>query len=293
MIGVLVGLSVMLMVVGLYMILTHRRRVLDAVILSNYSSRVFLPFDEARGIFDALAEKLDGMAGIFLRNEKQREKLENMLDQAGERITAERLISRQLAGGMAGVVLGGIGLLAGKIGVITMLFFGLYGLMYPRMILNRKWRQRRKQMEDDLLPFVDMLALMIETGASMFSGMEKSAKAVGGPLGAEIESMLKMSQQQGFTEALHRMAQRLKHPVMDGFATILAQAFRYGAGMDVVHSLRQYSFALRTQKRNDIDRQVQKMGVKIMFPIFFFILIPMMAVLFSPVLASFGRSGLL
>lgn len=293
MVGIFSGLSVFLIVIGIYILMTRRQRVLDAVILSDVSSRVFIPVEGAKSLFQALAEKLEGVAVLFIRNEKQREKLDKLLDQAGEKISAEQLASYQLAGGIAGLVLGSIGFLAGSIGVLTTLLFILYGLMYPRMKLHRKWRQRRKRIGDDLLPFVDLLALMMETGASLYNGLEKSAKAVGGPLGLEMEAMLRQGRQQGFTEALHKMGQRLSHPMLDGFVTIVSQANRYGSGMDVVHSLRQYSFSLRTYKRHETDREIQKMGVKILFPIFFFILIPMMAILFAPILSSFGESGLL
>ena len=203
------------------------------------------------------------------------------------------LIASQLAGGILGLVLGSIGFLAGSLGLISTLLFTLYGWAYPRMLIHRKWRIRRKLIGDDLLPFVDLLALMMETGASLYNGLEKTAKAVGGPLGKEIEGMLKQGQRQGFTEALHKMGQRVNHPMLDGFITIVSQANRYGSGMDVVHSLRQFSFSLRTHKRHEIDKEIQKMGIKILFPIFFFILMPMMAILFAPVLASFGQSGLL
>lgn len=95
------------------------------------------------------------------------------------------------------------------------------------------------------------------------------------------------------TESLHQMSEKMNHPDLTGLVTILHQANKYGAGMDVVYSLRQFSFAVRTNKRNQIDQKVQKMSTKILFPMFFFILMPMMAILFAPVMVSFGKSGLL
>ncbi|GGK34934.1 hypothetical protein GCM10010965_29850 [Caldalkalibacillus thermarum] len=291
--GLLTGLSVFLIVTGIYMIVSHRRYVLDAVILADTSSRAFVPVEEAKTLFDNLARKLEVVAQALVRNDKQKEKLNRLLDQAGERITAEQLVSRQLAGGLIGLLFGGTALIAGSVGVIIAVLFSFYGFMYPKMIIHRKWRTRRRQIGEDLLPFTDVLALMLETGSSLYGGMEKAAKAVGGPLGEDMEAMLKQGQREGFTEALHKMGTRINHPMLDGLITIISQANRYGAGMDVVHALRQFSFALRTHRRHEIDREIQKMGIKILFPIFFFILVPMMAILFAPVLASFGQSGLL
>lgn len=293
MIGVLFAIGILLLTGGLYQLVTYRERQLDAIILHEemYRDRSYMPLRQTNRLFQQLATRLQGFSQLFL-NERKKTAMDKRLDQAGLRKTPEAFVSEQLAGGFIGLIFGSIGFLAGDLGLLSMLFFGVFGFMRPLMALTRKWRERRKEMSDCLISFVDVFALMLETGASIYSGMEKAARAIGGVLGDEMETMLKQSKGRGLSDALHQMAVRVSQQDIDGFVTILNQASKYGAGMDVVHSLHQFSFAVRMNKRNDIDKQVQKMGTKILFPMFLFILMPMLAILFAPVMASFGSSGL-
>lgn len=290
--GLFLGISVFLVFGGLYQLATYRQRKLDTVILNDGSSRSFIPKKESRSLFDAFAGSLKGFSSVFM-NESRKEKLEKKLDQAGMSETPEDIVAAQIAGGIIGIIIGCIGFFAGGIGVLTVLFFGFMGVMRPQMTLTKKWNQRRKDIDDGILSFVDVFSLMLDTGASIYSGMEKAANVVGGALGEEILVMLRRSRSRGMTEALHQMSERMNHPDLNGLVTILHQANKYGGGMDVVYSLRQFSFALRTSKRNQIDQKVQKVGTKILIPMFFFILMPMMAILFAPVMMSFGKSGML
>lgn len=291
MIGLFSGIAVFILFAGLYQVLTFRQRKLDTVILHDDSYRSY-SLEQASGLFKALARNMEGIAQLIL-NKVRRDKLEKKLDQAGSRKTPEEVVGEQLTGALIGVIVGSIGLLAGGIGILTMLFFGFAGFLRPQMALTKTWNKRRKEIDDQILAFVDVFSLMLETGASIYSGMDKAAGAVGGPLGEEINVMLRQSKARGMTNALHKMSERINHPDINGLVTILNQANKYGAGMDVVYSLRQFSFAVRTGRQNQIDQRVQKMSTKILFPMFFFILMPMMAILFAPVMLSFGRSGLL
>jgi tight adherence protein C len=290
--GLLLGVAVLMMFGGLYQVVTYRQRKLDTVILNDGSDRSFIHKRETKSLFDGFAGAVKGFAPVFL-NGSRKEKLEKKLDQAGMSETPEDVVASQIAGGIIGVAFGCIGFLAGGIGILTVLFFGFMGVMRPQMTLTKKWNQRRKDIDEAILSFVDVFSLMLETGASIYSGLEKAGNAVGGALGEEMNVMLRRSRSRGMTEALHQMSEKMNHPDLTGLVTILHQANKYGAGMDVVYSLRQFSFAVRTNKRNQIDQKVQKMSTKILFPMFFFILMPMMAILFAPVMLSFGRSGLL
>ncbi|MFD1362717.1 type II secretion system F family protein [Lentibacillus salinarum] len=293
MIGVLAGVSVLLLFGGIYQVLTFRRRKLDNVILheETFRDRSYKPVEQTSRLFKQLAEKMRGFVPLVL-NDSRKKKLEQKLDQAGVKRTPEEMVSEQLAGALIGILFGSVGFLAGGMGILILLFFGFAGWVRPQVALNKKWKERREDINDQLLSFVDVFSLMLETGASIYSGMEKAALAVSGPLGEEMNVMLRQSKTRGMTDALHQMSLRVDQPDLNGLVTILHQANKYGAGMDVVYSLRQFSFAVRNNRHNQIDQKVQKMSTKILFPMFFFILMPMMAILFAPVLMSFGQSGL-
>lgn len=293
MIGIFASLSILLLFGGIYQVLTFRRRKLDDVILHEESIRKQHEKSAQRqGVFQQLALRMEPFAPFVLSGIR-RKKLETKLDQAGVSQTPEEITGEQLAGSLIGVVFGSVGFLAGGIGIITFLFFGLFGWLRPQIVLNKKWNKRREDIDEQLLSFVDVFSLMLETGASIYSGMEKASDAIGGALGEEMKETLKRSQTRGLTDSLQQMALRINLPDLNGLITILNQANKYGSGMDIVYSLRQFSFALRTNRRNEIDQKVQKMSTKILFPMFFFILMPMMAILFAPVMESFGQSGVL
>lgn len=81
-------------------------------------------------------------------------------------------------------------------------------------------------------------------------------------------------------EALRNMAERTGEPDIAKLIAILVQNDRFGTSM--AESLRQHSDFMRTRRRQEAEERAGKVGVKLVFPIFFFILPAMMIVTAGP-----------
>jgi len=81
-------------------------------------------------------------------------------------------------------------------------------------------------------------------------------------------------------EALRNLAQRTGEPELRKLTAILIQSDRFGTSM--AEALRTHSEFMRTRRRQDAEERAAKVGVKLVFPIFFFILPSIMVVAAGP-----------
>jgi tight adherence protein C len=81
-------------------------------------------------------------------------------------------------------------------------------------------------------------------------------------------------------DALHNLADRTGQDDIRKLVQVLAQADRFGTSMsDALHA---HSDFMRVKRRQDAEEQAGKVGVKLIFPIFFFILPAILAISAGP-----------
>jgi tight adherence protein C len=76
------------------------------------------------------------------------------------------------------------------------------------------------------------------------------------------------------------LAERTDEPELRKLVAILIQSDRFGTA--VGESLRTHSDFMRVRRRQDAEERAAKVGVKLVFPIFFFILPSMLVVAAGP-----------
>src|SRR5437868_14528249 len=81
-------------------------------------------------------------------------------------------------------------------------------------------------------------------------------------------------------EALRNLGDRTGEPELKKLIAILVQNDRFGTSM--AESLRAHSDFLRVRRRQEAEERAAKVGVKLVFPIFFFILPSMLVVSAGP-----------
>jgi tight adherence protein C len=81
-------------------------------------------------------------------------------------------------------------------------------------------------------------------------------------------------------DALKNLAARTGEPEIRKLVATLVQADRFGAS--IADSLRTHSDFMRVRRRQDAEERAAKIGVKLVFPIFFFILPSMLVVAAGP-----------
>jgi tight adherence protein C len=81
-------------------------------------------------------------------------------------------------------------------------------------------------------------------------------------------------------DALRNLADRVGEAELKKLVAILIQADRFG--VSVAESLRTHSDFMRVRRRQEAEERAGKVGVKLVFPIFFFILPSMLVVSAGP-----------
>jgi tight adherence protein C len=81
-------------------------------------------------------------------------------------------------------------------------------------------------------------------------------------------------------EALRNLADRTAEPEIRKLVAILVQTDRFGTSIS--DSLRTHSDFMRIRRRQEAEERAGKVGVKLVFPIFFFLLPAMLVVAAGP-----------
>jgi tight adherence protein C len=168
---------------------------------------------------------------------------------------------------------------------LALLGFGVAsGWILPRFFLEKKVTKRQEILRLSLPDALDLLVVSVEAGL----GLDQAMQHVGHELqwshpelSEELSlMMLEMRAGKRRSEALHNFAERTGEPEIKKLVAILIQNDRFGTSMG--ESLRSHSDFLRTKRRQDAEERAGKVGVKLVFPIFFFILPSMMVVAAGP-----------
>jgi len=158
------------------------------------------------------------------------------------------------------------------------------GWILPRFVLERKVRKRQNIVRLSLPDALDLMVVSVEAGL----GLDQAIQHVGRELQeshpelSEDLSLVTLEMRAGKrrSEALHNFADRTGEPEVRKLVAILIQNDRFGTSMG--ESLRNHSDFLRTRRRQEAEERANKVGVKLVFPIFFFILPSMMIVAAGP-----------
>jgi len=168
---------------------------------------------------------------------------------------------------------------------MALLGFGTaVGWILPRFILEKRVAKRQEILRLSTPDMLDLLVVSVEAGL----GLDQAIQHVGRELqsshpqlGEELSLViLEMRAGKRRADALHNLAERTGEPELRKLVAILVQNDRFGTSMG--ESLRNHSDYLRTKRRQEAEERAGKVGVKLVFPIFFFILPSMLVVAAGP-----------
>jgi len=168
---------------------------------------------------------------------------------------------------------------------IALMGFGcMTGWILPRMFLERKVTSRQETLRLSLPDSLDLLVVSVEAGLGLDQAIQHVARElmVSHPQLSEELSLVTLEMRAGKrrSEALRNLAERTGEPEIRKLVAILIQNDRFGTSMG--ESLRTHSDFLRTRRRQEAEERAGKVGVKLVFPIFFFILPSMLIVAAGP-----------
>jgi tight adherence protein C len=165
------------------------------------------------------------------------------------------------------------------------------GFFGPNEYVRRMAAKRQKEISKGLANALDLLVVCVESGLGLDQAILQVSK--------ELEhAHPEISEEFGFVnlelkagkrrvDALRNLAERTGVDDLKKLVAVLIQADRFGTG--VAQSLRAHSDFMRVQARQVAEEKAAKLGVKLIFPIFFCILPSLFVVTVGPVAVKIVR----
>jgi tight adherence protein C len=158
------------------------------------------------------------------------------------------------------------------------------GWVLPRMFLEKRVKKMQETIRLSLPDALDLLVVSVEAGLGLDQAIQHVARelTVSHPKLSEELSLVTLEMRAGKrrSDALRNFAERTGEPEVRKLVAIMTQNDRFGTSMG--ESLRTHSDFMRTRRRQEAEERAAKVGVKLVFPIFFFILPSMLIVAAGP-----------
>jgi tight adherence protein C len=165
------------------------------------------------------------------------------------------------------------------------------GYAAPGFWLNRMVRRRQKRIRRGLPDALDLLVICVESGLGLDQAIMQSAKemAIAHPDISEEFALVNLEMKAGKrrAEAMRNLADRTAVEDLKKLIAVLIQADRFGTS--VSQTLRTHSDFMRVQARQRAEEKAAKLGVKLVFPIFFCILPTLFVVTVGPMVVRIMR----
>jgi tight adherence protein C len=263
----------------------------DRVLETSAASRGREPLMSSfRRMLDAAGRRLRSRA-------KDRERLVHQLAGAGFRKAGAVNLyngSRLVASMVLCAALAGTCLLRSTDGS-TLIMAGLGGLLagycLPGEFVRMMTRRRKKSIERALPNTLDLLTICVESGLGLDQAILHVARELGRAHHEMSEELAMIAYEtragKSRPEALRNLASRTGVQDVKELAAVLIQADRFGTS--VAQTLRTYSSHLRVQARQRAEEKAAQLSVKLVFPIFFFILPSLFVITVGPVVVRIFR----
>ena len=156
------------------------------------------------------------------------------------------------------------------------------GWYAPVYYVELKRRGRMEKIDKQLPDMIDLLVVTIEAGLGILASMRVASETMGDPLGQELRLTLQ-EQRMGLSvnQAIESLGKRADAPNMRIFVRALTQGERLGVSIGT--TMRNLSVEMRKRRRAIAEEKAQKMPVKMLFPLIFFIFPALFIVILVPV----------
>jgi tight adherence protein C len=165
------------------------------------------------------------------------------------------------------------------------------GFFGPNEYVRQAAKRRQKQIRKGLPNALDLMVVCVESGLGLDQAIVQVAKELqfAHPEISQEFSLMNLEMKAGArrAEALRNLADRTGVDEVKKLVAVLLQADRFGTS--VAQSLRGHSEYMRVQTRQAAEEKAAKLGVKLVFPIFFCILPSLFVVTVGPVLVRIVR----
>jgi tight adherence protein C len=161
---------------------------------------------------------------------------------------------------------------------------GAMGYGLPAFLMERRIRGRQERLRLALPDALDLMVVSVEAGLGLDQAIQnvgRELRLTHPDLSEELELVnleIRAGKRRG--EALRNLGLRSGEPELRKLTAILIQSDRFGTSM--AEALRTHSDFMRVRRRQHAEERAAKVGVKLVFPIFFFIMPSMLVVAAGP-----------
>jgi tight adherence protein C len=206
----------------------------------------------------------------------------------GARVMATKVTSTVVLTVVTGLVLPftGIGILRT---LVVLPFFGALGYYLPEWILRSRSGRRQEAIRRALPDALDLLSITVEAGLAFDAALERVAREMSGPLGAEFYRVTQeMRLGKVRADALRDLGERTTVDELQSFVLAMIQAEIFGISISRVLAVQ--ADELRTKRRQLAEERAQKLPVKIIFPLVLCVFPALLVVLLGPAAISIYRN---
>jgi len=170
------------------------------------------------------------------------------------------------------------------LGIVIPVGAGLIGYFLPSIILDSRISKRHETLRLSLPDLLDLMVVSVEAGLALDQAIQYVSKELVNAhpdLCQEFQIVtLEIRAGSRRIDALRHLAERTGEPELRKLVAVLIQTDRFGTS--IADSLRTHSDFMRVRRRQDAEERAGKVGVKLVFPIFFLILPSMLVVAAGP-----------
>jgi tight adherence protein C len=169
---------------------------------------------------------------------------------------------------------------------------GAFGFMLPDRVLERLAARRANQLRRGLPAAIDLMVLAVEAGQSLDAAILEASRGLRTThpaLASEFTQLhLELRANPSRVEALQNFGARGRDIELRKFTNLLIDTDRFGTSL--APALRTHARYLRTRFRQTAQERARKVGVKLIFPVFFLIFPSVILVTLGPaVILLYGQ----
>jgi tight adherence protein C len=264
------------------------RRRLAAIIQGRTSGTVLA--DTPR-LAEAMNPQLERMARYVPKSPKEMSRLQKRLANAGFHGMTPVIVYAFLEVAFAAVSFFATFAIAGRRGLLFAIGAAIVGYMVPSLLVSRRVRLRKKQIQNGLPDALDLLIVSIEAGLALDQAILKCADEleIAHPALSHELQLINIETCAGKPrlEALKNFAKRTQVDDVRALVAMLVQTDRFGTS--VAQALRTHAEVSRVKRRQRAEEKAAKLSVKLIFPLVFCLLPAFFVVAVGPAILKFVR----
>lgn len=185
---------------------------------------------------------------------------------------------------LAAITIAMVGVSSPAARLMPVLFGAFLSFYLPGIILERMIVKRQEELRMSLPDALDLMVVCVESGLGLDQAIQNVARELmitHRDLAEELSLVnLEMRAGKRRSEALKNLADRTGEAELRKLVAILIQTDRFGTS--IADGLRTHADFMRVRRRQEAEERAGKVGVKLVFPIFFLILPSMLVVAAGP-----------